>query len=148
MNNPHQRPVPNPKRFISSVFDLAYGAHDGSEPLSAAEIKTNLQEAGVDVAAGWKAVSALLEGASHRLSLADARRERLAAAAAEVPARKVRARPALLEEIQQLLTALGPKMGTVFGRKWEESTEEDLAALCDQLRRQIERNKEDERTKQ
>ncbi len=148
MNNPHQRPVSQPKRFIGSVFDLAYGAHDGSEPLSAAEIKACLQEAGIDCDAAWKAASALLTTSANRLSLADVHRQRLAGAKPAVPAQAVRSRSVLLDEINQLLSLLGPRTGAVFGRKWEESTAEDLAALCDQLKRQIERSKEDERTEQ
>lgn len=148
MNNPHQRPVSQPKRFISSVFDLAYGAHDGSEPLSAAEIKAILQETGIDCDAAWKAASALLAPSASRLSLGDIHRQRLADARRAAPAQVVRPRSVLLDEINQLLSLLGPRTGAVFGRKWEESTAEDLSALCDQLKRQIERSKEDERTKQ
>ena len=61
MNNPRHRPVPNPPRFISSVFDLAYGARDGSEPLTTAEIKAQLQEAGIDPVAAWQQFLKLLK---------------------------------------------------------------------------------------
>lgn len=144
MSNPRQRPVPNAKRFIGSVFDLAYGARDGSEPLTTAEIKTHLREAGIDPDAAWKEFTALLQPQVKRASLADARRARLAAPPPAPTAQAPRSRTSLLEELRQLLGTLGPQTGAVFGRKWEDSTDEDLAAVCSQLRRQIERSKADE----
>lgn len=144
MSNPRQRPVPNPQRFISSVFDLGYGARDGSEPLTTAEVKAQLREAGIDPEAAWKEFSALLQPQVKRESLADARRARLAAPPPAPTAAAARSRTSLLEELGQLLGTLGPQTGAVFGRKWEDSTDEDLAAVCSQLRRQIERNKADE----
>ncbi|MEO5961002.1 MAG: hypothetical protein ABIR80_17995, partial [Opitutaceae bacterium] len=78
MNNPRQQPVHHPQRFISSLFDLAYGARDGSEPLSPAEIKNQLREAGIDPDAAWKEFSTLLQPQAKRESLAAARQARLA----------------------------------------------------------------------
>lgn len=144
MNNPRQQPVPHPQRFISSVFDLAYGARDGSEPLTPAEIKVHLREAGLDPDAAWKEFSALLQPQLKRESLAAARKARLAATAPASAPCPPQSRPSLLAELQQLLASLTPNTGAVYGRKWEESTDEDLAAVCSQLRRQIERNKADE----
>lgn len=141
MNNPRQRPVTNPKRFISSVFDLAYGARDGSEPLTTAEIKTHLSETGIDPDAAWKKFSALLKPQQKYDSLATVRKARLEAPRpSPVTPAPTRSRLSLLEELKELLSVLPPQTGAVFGRKWEDSTSEDLAAVCSQLRRQIERN--------
>jgi hypothetical protein len=148
MNSPYQQPVPRPKQFISSVFDLAYGARDGSEPLSAAEVKAYLQEAGIDPDVAWKAASALFSVSAKTTSLAEARKRRLAAATAHVTLGIVRTRSSLIEQIHQMLSLLEPNTGAVFARKWEESTAEDLSALCEQLKRQIERCKEDEQHQQ
>lgn len=145
MSNPRQRPVNHPQRFISSVFDLAYGARDGSEPLTPGEIKAQLQEAGIDPDAAWKQFSALLHAPAKKESLADARQARLAAPLPEAVIYPPRSRGSLIEELQQLLAALKPQEGAVFARNWEDGTNEDLAAICSQLRRQIERSKADER---
>ena len=144
MSNPRQQPVPNPEKFISSVFDLAYGLRDGSEPLTTEEIKIHLRESGLDPDAAWKKFCALLQPQLKRESLAAARKTRLAS---PPPARATlppRSRSSLLEELQHILATLTPQTGGVFGRKWEDTTDEDLAAVCSQLRRQIERNKADE----
>jgi hypothetical protein len=144
MNNPRQQPVPNPKRFIGSVFDLAYGMRDGSEPLTTAEIKSHLRESGLDPDLAWKEFSVLLQPQVKRESLAAARKARLAAPPPVAAAPASRERGALLKELQQLLALLKPQAGGVFARKWEDSTTEDLAAICSQLRRQIERSQSDE----
>jgi hypothetical protein len=144
MSNPRQRPVTHPQRFISSVFDLAYGARDGSEPLTTAEIKTHLREAGLDPDVAWKEFSALLQPQLKRETLAAARKARRAAVPPVPNIRPLRSRVSILDELKQLLATLTPQSGAVFGRKWEDSTDEDLAVVCSQLRRQIERNKTDE----
>lgn len=144
MNNPRHQPVPNPRRFVGSVFDLGYGARDGSEPLSAAEIKAQLRDSGIDPDAAWKEFSALLQPQKLKESLAAARKARLAAPPPACAPQGHRARASLLEEMKRLIAALSPQNIGVFGRKWEESSDEDLAAVCNQLRRQIERNKADE----
>jgi hypothetical protein len=145
MSNQRQRPVNHPQQFISSVFDLAYGMRDGSEPLTPGEIKAQLKEASIDPDAAWKQFSALLHAPAKHESLAYARRARLAAPPPTAATYPPRSRTSLLEELQKLLAALKPHAGAVFGRKWEDSTDEDLAAVCSQLRRQIERSKSDER---
>ncbi|MBS0631622.1 MAG: hypothetical protein JSS11_06885 [Verrucomicrobia bacterium] len=145
MNNPRQQPVRNPERFISSLFDLAYGARDGSERLSSAEIKAQLKETGIDPDVAWKEFSALLHPQAKCESLSTWRKERLASSS-PTQANNFSgnaSRNAIVEEIERLL-GLAPQGGAVFGRKWEESTTEDLAAVCNQLRRQIERSKSDE----
>ncbi|MGH7947197.1 MAG: hypothetical protein ACREH8_12080 [Opitutaceae bacterium] len=144
MSNPRQRPVTHPQRFISSVFDLAYGARDGSEPLTTAEIKTHLREAGLDPDAAWKEFSVLLQPQLKRETLAAVRKARLADAPPVPATHPPRSRVSILDELNRLLATLTPQTGAVFGRKWEDSTDEDLAAVCSQLRRQIERNKADE----
>jgi hypothetical protein len=146
MNNPHQRPVSNPRKFISAVFDLAYGARDGSEPLGSAEIKANLKEAGIDADAAWKDFTKLLHASPKTESLSEVRRRRLAAAppiAAPGPATR-KPRLALLEEISALVKSLGSQHAGLFARKWEEASDDDLAAIRDQLLRQQERSREDE----
>ena len=145
MSNQSQRPIPRPQHFVSSVFDLAYGARDGSEPLTTAEIKSQLKEVGIDPDAAWKQFSALLHAAPKHESLAEARRARLASLPPATLSHPSHSRSSLLEELRELLAALRPQEGAVFGRKWEDSTNEDLAAVCIQLRRQIERSKADER---
>jgi hypothetical protein len=144
MNNSQQQPVPNPGKFISSVFDLAYGLRDGSEPLTIAEIKIHLQESGLDPATAWKEFSALLQPQLKRETLTAARKARLAAPPSAPAAPLQGSRSSLLEELRHLLATLTPQTGGVFGRKWEDSTDEDLSSICIQLRRQIERNKADE----
>ena len=144
MNSPYQKPVPRPKQFISSVFDLAFGARDGSESMSPAEVKVYLRDAGIDPDVAWKVASALLAGTEKTLSLADARKRRLAAAQPQVSTEPARSTAFFVEKINQLLSFLEPNTGAVFARKWEEGTVEDLSALHDQLRRQIERCKQDE----
>jgi hypothetical protein len=144
MSNQRQRPVTHPQRFLSSVFDLAYGARDGSEPLTTAEIKAHLQEAGIDPDAAWKEFSTLLRPVAQQESLAAARKARLAAPPPAAITCPPRSRSLLLGELQQLIAALTGQTSGVFARKWEDSTDEDLAAVCSQLRRQIERSKTDE----
>lgn len=144
MSNPRQRPVTHPQRFLSSVFDLAYGARDGSEPLTTAEIKAHLQETGIDPEATWEEFSVLLRPVAKQETLAAARKARLAAPPPAAATYPPRSRTSLLDELQQLLATLKGETGAVFARKWEDSTEEDLAAVCSQLRRQIERSKTNE----
>ena len=141
MSNPRQSPVPNPRKFIGSVFDLAYGKHDGSEKVSDAEIEVGLREAGIDPEAAWKEFTKILQAEPKRESLADVRRRRLAVTPPSIVSMVKRARTAILAEIDGLL--VGEPAG-VFGRKWAQSTDEDLEILCDQLRRQKERSKTDE----
>jgi hypothetical protein len=143
MNNPRQQPVPHPRRFIGSLFDLAYGARDGSEPLSTAEIKVNLREAGIDPDAAWKEFSTLLQPQAKRESLAAARQARLAATVPTLATQARGSRTSLLKELKQLMDELAGA-GAVFARGWENTTDEDLAIVCSQLRRQIERSKADE----
>jgi hypothetical protein len=145
VNNPRHQPVPNPRRFIGSVFNLGYGAQDGSEPLSTAEIKAQLRDSGIDPDAAWKEFSTLLQPQIQKESLAAARKARLAAPPPASVPQGHRTRASLLDEMKQLIAALSSQDIGVFGRKWEESSDEDLAAVCNQLRRQIERNKADER---
>jgi len=140
MNDPRPPPVPDPRRFISSMFDLAYGARDGSEPLTTAEIKTHLREAGIDPDAAWKEFSTLLQPQAKRESLAAARKARLAAASPALVVRSQASRTSLVAEMKQLLGMLAGT-GAIFARGWEDTTDEDLAIVCSQLRRQIDRSK-------
>lgn len=142
MSNPRQRPVPNPRKFISSVFDLAYGAHDGSEKLSDAEVQSSLREAGIDPNAAWKEFTALISAEPKKESLAEVRRQRLAVAQPPVDCVWQGTRAMILAEIKGLLTV--GQVG-VFARGWEQSSDEDLVALRDQLKRQKERSRTDER---
>lgn len=143
MNNPLQRPVTRPQHFLSAAFDLAYGARDGSESLTSAEMKANLSEAGINPDAAWSAAIKSLAASRNRLLLADARRARLADYASRTKASTVatQSRDSLIGEIKRLIESLGSQPAAVFGRKWEESPAEDLASLRDQLERQIARAK-------
>lgn len=110
MNNPLQGPVTRPKQFVSSVFDLAYGARDGSEPLTAAEVNANLRESGINPDAAWSAASKILTASRDRLLLVEARRQRLADLAVEA---KVSAFGSEMT-IAELAETLGEKQNTVF----------------------------------
>lgn len=142
MNDPLQRPVSRPKQFVSSVFDLAYGARDGSEPLTAAEVNANLRETGINPDAAWSAASKMLAASRDRLLLVEARRQRLAdlAGEAKASAQRTESRESIIDEIKRLITSFGSS-AAVFGRKWEDSPAEDLTSLRDQLVRQIARSK-------
>lgn len=143
MNNPLQGPVTRPKQFVSSVFDLAYGARDGSEPLTAAEVNANLRESGINPDAAWSAASKILAASRDRLLLVEARRQRLADLAVEAKesAQRTESRESIIDEIKRLITSFGSPPAAVFGRKWEDSPAEDLTSLRDQLVRQIARSK-------
>ena len=141
MSNPRQRPVTDPRKFINSAFDLAYGARDGSEQLSPAEIESDLREAGIDPAASWKAFSNALRGERKTESLAEARQRRLAAPPPSVVGFARKVREVMLREIESMLAS---QPAGVFARGLESSSDDDIAALYEQVKRQKERSLADE----
>lgn len=153
MNPSSPSPPRDPKRFIKSVFDLAYGRQDGSEPLTDAEVKEGLIEAGIDPDAAWKSFQELVARtppaspppptAAAPKSLEAVRQRRLANLPPPLATTAAASAEAIIADIKQLLAALGPAgAAAVFGRKWENSSPEDLAALHEQLKRQVERSRE------
>lgn len=141
MNNPHQRPVKNPSKFARSVFDLAYGMQDGTEPLSPSEVAQGLVEAGIDPEAAWKAFQLHLHPKPVQKTLEIARKQRLAAEQSEPVAFGTRSAETIVAEIKRFLETLAPSdAAAVFGRNWENSPPEDLITIYEQLKRQARRN--------
>lgn len=140
MNPRNNDPVRNPRQFVSSVFDLAYGVRDGSEPLSSAEIKASLTEAGVNLDAAWADARRILEQAQGRRELAEARRGRSAAPELSAVAVIGDTKEALIAKIRQCINLLGPGSATVFARKWENCSVGDLTAIHRQIERQVARS--------
>lgn len=143
MSNPRQRPVHDPKGFIRTVFDLSYGARDGSEPLTLDELKGQLKEAGVDPVQALHEFHALLQPViDPKAALIAARKARLAAEKVAQHSVALPSREQLLAKLSELMRLVEGTGGAVFARKWETSSDEDLSSICRQLERQIQRNKE------
>lgn len=143
-------PANDPRRMIKSIFDLAYGAQDGTEPRSAAEVDEYLRDAGIDPEAAWRSFQQLAglptttapAPSAAPKTLQPYREARLANPPPPLATQVAASAEAILADIKQLLSSLGPaEAAAVFGRKWEHSSPEDLAALHEQLKRQVERNR-------
>lgn len=128
----------DPREFVRSMFDLAYGAED--EKLTREEVRAQLKEAGINPDAAWAKTSKLIEAARGKVRLEDARAARIAAMkAATTVAPQAESKDSLVKQIQELFAAVGPGMGAMYARNWTDGTVDDLASLRDQLKRTIER---------
>jgi hypothetical protein len=141
MNSFKQRPSQDACRFIESVFDLAFGATDGSEKLSPAEVTASLKASGIDPVAAWAGASKILEVAKKRQRLAHARAER---EKYETPATSVstnETRESLLAEILALFQSAGPAAQGMYARKHENAPIDDLRIYRDQLKSVLDRER-------
>lgn len=141
MKNFQQRPPEDACRFVDSVFDLAFGATDGSEKLSPSEIIANLKASGIDPEAAWSRISKTLGDAKKRQRLAEARAQRLAQAAPPQTISTDETRESVLADFLSLFQSAGPSLQGMYGRKHESASLEDLMILRDQLKSVLERER-------
>ena len=141
MSNLKKRSPEDARRFLNSVFDLAFGATDGSETLSPQEVKASLKESGIDPDVAWSSASKILEAAKKRHRLNQARTQRLA----HIPEREVvsttETRESVLAEFLALFQSAGPSLQGMYARKHESASLEDLQILRDQLKLVLERER-------
>lgn len=128
----------DPRKFVGSMFDLAFGAAD--EKLTRAEVRNHLKEAGVDPDAAWAKTAKIIAAARGRLRMEDARAARLAATTKpSVVESMALAKDKVIAQIQELFAQVGPGAASMYARNWNENAVEDLVAIRDQLRRTVER---------
>ena len=135
MSDPEQdQSEKDPAKFLNSVFDLTYGPA-GAETLSVDEIRAELKAAGIDRDKGWEEMQAALKQAEGQVRLASARVARQKATlGATIAGGLTDTVESLREQIAGFL-ALSGGDASVYARKWENSSVEDLIALRNQLAR-------------
>jgi hypothetical protein len=132
----HQKDNPadkDPVKFLKSVHELTYGL-EGQETLTPDEIRQELKASGVDVDKGWKDLQSILKNAEGQARLAEARQARLKSAAQSSQSGGL---VDTIESVKQQIAGFLALSGqaSVYARKWENSSLEDLITLRDQLAR-------------